>query len=76
MSLLDPFVFTEFGVEGSLLQRAQLECKLGTELLDADLFGAAKYVSVVAKEDVVAMIVKCDAVSAFVLRVRGEYGGE
>ena len=73
---LDPFVFTEFGVEGALLQRAKLKRKLGPELLDADLLGTAEYVAVVAEEDVVALVVKCDAVAAFVLRIRREYCGK
>ena len=72
--LLDPFVFTELGVVDALLQRAQLECELGSELLDANLLGTAEYVAVVAKKQKIALIVEGDAVAAFVLRIRWEYG--
>jgi hypothetical protein len=42
--------------------------------VDANLLGTAEYVAVVAKKQKIALIVEGDAVAAFVLRIRREYG--
>lgn len=76
MSLVNPFILAELGIESALLKRAQLERELGPELLKTDLFGVAEDVAVVPEEDKVTLVVKRDAVAAFVLRVVWEKRGE
>ncbi len=74
--LMNVLVLAEFRIKHALLQCAQLEREPGSELLQAHLLHALKYVAVVAEEDVVALIVKRDAVAALVLRVVWEESGK
>lgn len=67
--LLDPFEFAKFRIKCSLLKRTQLERKFGSELLQADLFGVSKNVTMMPKKDEIALIVKRDAVTTLVLRI-------
>ena len=76
MSLVNPFILAELGIESALLERAQLERELGPELLKTDLFGVAEDVAMVPEEDKITLVVKRDAMAAFVLRVMREERGE
>jgi hypothetical protein len=76
MSLVNPLILAELGIESTLLERAQFEGKLWPKFLQTDLFGVAEDVAMVPEEDKITLVVERDAVAAFVLRIVWEERGE
>jgi hypothetical protein len=67
-----PFVFAEFRVECALLVRSHTQRESRAQLLNAHFLAISEYVAMVSKENVVALIVKRDAMSTLVLRIGRE----
>lgn len=72
--LVNPLVFAKFGVEGALLEGAQLEGEPWPQLLDSHLLLILENIPVEAEEDEVTLVVEGGHLAADELGVVGEEG--
>lgn len=74
--LVYELVLSEFGVEGSVLERTEFEGELRTHLLEASLGGRIKNVAMLSEENVVTLVVDGENASTVEVRSVGEERAE